>query len=227
MALTNSSIALHILEDVKKFQDKYGFLPGDLPDAENILPNCKGCNPPKETAGDGIIGSADFSLTLRRSTHPKENDETELFWRHLKAAGAEVSRTNRMGQFEVGYANGEPLPAKFGFGNAPKGTILVFMNQEALDGAPADARGQQLATPTRAYFFDNKKIDDGGPDTGWIQAYGASSCVIPKEKVPLKNRHYANKAAAYQYNQVNKSRDCGIMYLLEEYCSIMHPSEEC
>lgn len=208
---------------VSQFTKKYGYLPGDLPNAEKILPDCAGCNPPAETAGDGIIGEADFIHTLRHHTPVKPNDEPELFWRHLHAAGFEADRERFDGQFVVGYADGTQLPKAIGFAAPEKGRIFVLMSNEALAGAPLNARGKQIVTPLQAFRTDcSSKCDDHSPDTGWIQAYGAPQCFTEKhdvDKNPAGYKYSTSPKSQHDYNVTwsegeseNDSKDCGLIF---------------
>lgn len=224
-----SAKALHssINAAIVDFSDKYGYPPGDLPNAEKILPNCEGCSPPIETAGDGIIGEADFTRTLR---HQASNNEPELFWRHLRAAGFDVKREHFWGEVIVGYSDGKPLPPEIGHGTLPKGNILILMSRSVINGKPVNAAGIQALTPSQAAAIDNpgSKFDDGAPDTGWIQAYGAPDCTVLRSdvekrtaSVPQEYTRWKSRDSKYTYdipritgNSGSDSKDCGLIFKL-------------
>lgn len=213
---------------VVNFIEKYGYLPGDLPNAEQLLPNCVGCNPPVETAGDGIIGEANFTRTLHH--RQLANGEPELFWKHLHAAGYEAKREHFYGEFVVGYSNGTSLPSEIGHATPAKGPILVLMSKSVIEGKPVNVPGFQALTPSQAAAIDNpgSKFDDGAPDTGWIQAYGAPDCTVLRSDVekrtaslPEEYSRWKSRESKYTYdiphitgNSGSTSKDCGLIFKL-------------
>ena len=78
------------------FEDVYGSLPGDLPDAGNKIPGCNAnCTPvasdSRGAAGDGKVGFLDVTpmvdSPLAMNVPPSSSgDETFLFWLHLLKA---------------------------------------------------------------------------------------------------------------------------------------------
>lgn len=126
-----------IAQAVDTFYDRYGALPGDLPNAGKILPGCPGvngsdCDPFPASAGDGIIGNKNFSQSLKpqaaRAHIPATSaaDETTLFWAHLYYAGLldvedlalfedrppSSLKSKMAGRLVVGYADGSPFPSR-------------------------------------------------------------------------------------------------------------------
>jgi len=68
----------------KTFQDTYQFLPGDIPAAQAILPNCTAANSCFNGNGNKVIGSAD-TAAIRKGIQVISDEETQ-FWKHLVAA---------------------------------------------------------------------------------------------------------------------------------------------
>lgn len=210
------------------FHDSYRALPGDMADGARV-PNCNiNCSPAKDTdnAGDNIIGNKQFGSTLKSglttsSTPPiSVNDETILFWQHLlhadlisgitdsaiqkptKLAWGETMPSARTGGgFVVGYADG-----KFPENLSPKndgmyGTILVLKSSPD-DSIALDAPNQQPLSPARAAQID-RRMDDGKPNKGFVQAYGAPSC-------------FKIEKGIVNYAEANLKKDCGLIFRIQD-----------
>lgn len=143
------------------FSERFGALPGDMPDASKKLSEAcagvTGCN----GNGDGRIGFRDFG------------PETYMAWRHL--AGEELLSGTFNGlageeakvNFPETSLKGTGLRWRFetvaAFGNLPAGNALMLTGtKEGLD-SPA-------VSPKDAYTLD-EKFDDGLPDKGKVLGY--------------------------------------------------------
>lgn len=210
---------------VTSFRDSYGAFPGDMADAARV-PNCNiNCNPAKDNAGDNIIGNKQFGSTLQSglttsSTPPTSvNDETILFWQHLllsdlvsgmtdsaiqkstKLAWGETMPAARVGGgFVVGYADGKFPEHLSPQNDGLYGTILVLKSSPD-DSIALDAPNQQPLSPARAAQID-RKLDDGKPNKGFVQAYGAPSCFKIENSV-------------VNYAEANLKKDCGLIFRIQ------------
>ena len=213
------------------FRDTYNSFPGDVPNANGRIPGCDGttykCNVPVATAGDYIIGSQTWGTTFPvqgtaagyASGAATQADEPQMFWMHLLKANLITGVTDSSllaatqvgwavthpeakmgGGFIAGYANGTPGPGSVGLaGTGVSGTVLVI---EALPlTALTTTANVQAMTPTRAAQID-RKLDDGKPATGFVQAYGvAATCFT--------------SAAANSYNEAVNTKDCGLILRIQ------------
>lgn len=214
------------------FRDSFSAIPGDMPNAQDRIPGCNAnCNPAAAGAGDSVVGVSTWGTGgwVAQSGVPPAaamanpptaiGSETVLFWTHLLLADliAGVSSTSING---ASAAWGETHPAAklgggfvVGFGDgtrgpgAPAGTVGPAGMILALANAPAAALGagvgQQPMTPARAGQID-RKMDDGRPNGGFVQAYGvAASCFFVA----------AGGNIVYAENQ--QGRDCGLLFRIQ------------
>ena len=197
------------------FHEKYGFLPGDLPDAEKILPDCPKCTPPANTAGDGKIGTGIFTKDLKYVYPEPPDSEEALFWRHLEAAGYAPERETCFGFFAVTDGGSIPEKAKFG-AEAVKGTALILISSEVKNGKAAiNAAGKQAVAANHVQLIDARKFDDRRPDAGWIQAYGAPECVTAKASPYFPPEGQLRYNYPDTHNTVrNPPKDCGLIFLI-------------
>lgn len=224
----------------------------------------KDCNPAAATANNSIIGDPDFaSLGFKpqktgKTQVPAESaaDETILFWSHLLKTdlisgvteaglktGSPIAFKETMpaarigGGLIVGYSNGAPLPKSLSPSNnpSPPGTVLVLVSDEALGGKVAmNAENAQVLTPKRAALVD-RKMDDGKPHSGFVQAYGSPYCFKPHpDKKTWKYRaepHGLEKFAFWKspsddwrpedyeagddYAEMNSGKECGLIFRIQ------------
>ncbi|MDE1154053.1 MAG: prepilin-type N-terminal cleavage/methylation domain-containing protein [Micavibrio sp.] len=216
---------------VSTFRDTYNGVPGDISGASTRIPGCNAnCNPPLFTGGDGIVGainweSAGYLPQLPAAGMPNPataiGDETELFWIHLFKANLITGLTSDSltsvvtpqwgvthpaakidGGFVVGYGDGSvPLNSPQTNGTGVAGTVLVL--QKAPNTRPtATVDGSMPLTPGYAAQID-RKLDDGNPSTGYVQAYGKqTSCFMPF-------------GATYTYNESVTQKDCGLFLRIQ------------
>ncbi|TAL27558.1 MAG: hypothetical protein EPN97_16970 [Alphaproteobacteria bacterium] len=161
-------------------------------------------------------------------------DETTLFWAHLSLTGLIGDMNGSLGikngvpieqvvgdlparlfnfrnnYFIVGFADGRPLPAELSpKSEGLKGIVLVLMSDEVLHGdAEMNVAGMQALTPRQAAMFD-RSMDNGGPDTGYVQAYGAANCF--KTYFPTPN----SQGDAF-YNEKLNERACGLIFKIAD-----------
>lgn len=211
---------------VEKFRATYKYFPGDLADASQIRRCNVNCNPLKDTAGDNIIGDRQFGSTLKSSSTAfsapatSVHDETVLFWQHLLlsdlvsgvkdnviqkptplAWGDTMPAARVGGGFVIGYADGKFPENLSPHNEGMKGTILVLKSSPD-DSIALDEPKQQPITPSRAAQID-RKMDNGKPDKGLVQGYGAPSCFKIKDGEVL-------------YAEENPKKDCGLIFRIAD-----------
>lgn len=217
---------------VTSFKDMYNAYPGDMALAGTRLVGCPGaagisCNPQAAGAGNNIVGLATWSTAWGApgitATVPagaaNVDGEKYLFWSHLLLAnliggvtdqglttattfafGTTNPEAKISGGFVVGYATGVVgLNSPQLAGTGLSGTILAQVVDPTL--ALAGAASTLPLAPLRAAQID-RKMDDGRPATGYVQAYGvALSCY--------------QSAALLAYNETVATKDCGLLYRIE------------
>lgn len=212
------------------FRDSYGSLPGDMIGASNRLPGCTAtCNPAAAAsvmgAGNGIVGSVTWSAGWGNqsgsfTTNP--GNETILFWVHLLQAdlisgispaaasaapppvqwGITHPSAKINGGFLVGYADGlNPAPGAAAGNTNPTGMMLALVNSP-VDVLQSTTGGVQPLTPAKASQLD-RKMDDGKPDSGFVQAWGkATSCFV-------------TVAGVVSYGENINRSDCGLLLRIQ------------
>jgi len=215
---------------VTTFRDKYDALPGDFANALTRLPNCTAaCNPAAATAGDSIVGDPTWEAGLAYATQSGSSPallasvrgETVLFWVHLLMGDLIGGVTNAAltggaatwgethpaakigGGFIVGWGDGKRGPgAPVGVvGNSGLVVALVLSPTTGTVASMSAASSQPL-TPTRAAQMD-RKMDDGVPATGSVQAYGlTASC-------------FSASGGSYAYLESVSQNDCGLIFRLQ------------
>ena len=207
-------------------RDSYKSFPGDIADGSRV-PHCNvNCSPLKDTAGDNIIGDRQFGSTLKSSPTAfsapatSVNDETALFWQHLLlsdlirevrdstlqkpttlAWGETMPAAHAGGGFVVGYADGKFPENLSPHNEGMKGTILVLKSSPD-DSTALDAPNEQPITPSRTAQID-RKLDDGIPNKGFVQAYGAQSC-------------FTIENGGVSYAEANIKKDCGLIFRIAD-----------
>ncbi|MDP2205193.1 MAG: prepilin-type N-terminal cleavage/methylation domain-containing protein [Alphaproteobacteria bacterium] len=215
---------------VTTFRDAYNAMPGDMPNTANRLPGCAGtiCEPTAAGQfGNGIVGAtgwgtAGFTAQMAAPANgafAAVGGETQLFWVHLlKAdliAGVTDSPTRAAGQlawgdshpagrigggFVAGFGDGARGPGATGALPGVTGAVVALVQNITV--APGTTAGLNPLTPARAAQID-RRIDDGRPTTGYVQAYGvAASCFGPA-------------AANAQYIEATISKDCGLIFRIQ------------
>ena len=192
---------------VTTFQDRYHERPGDIVEIEK-LSGCKngGCIPGN---GDGIIGPGDMPIT-------DMNDERRLFWHHLYMADlfggikpesqiiawGEAFPATKMkegGGFHIQHHSGAGLPAYFKALPGPyiQGTYLVLSDNPDGDFTHA---GKRTYTPQHAALLD-RKIDDGEPYSGTVQATGPAECFTEFNNTVQYNENLKEPCISYIFIQ--------------------------
>ncbi|TVQ83116.1 MAG: type II secretion system protein [Micavibrio sp.] len=95
---------------------------------------------------------------------------------------------------------GRPVEAA---GTLPAGMVLVL--RRSVDGAIVADTGLQPLTARRAAQFD-RKMDDGHPDSGRVQAYGTTdSCYFDPD----------GNGEHFSYAEFSNSTDCGLFFKIQ------------
>ncbi len=207
---------------MQSFKDKYHYLPGDFPDAENFWGSATGCPTPaystlpatKTCNGDGNGHIADRWLGTTR--------DSELFtaWQQLSDAGfikltftgmagtgstyEALPGTNvpaslyENGGYTVLYVQPQNFTADPNYFQALYNHMIVVGTKRTGDYA----RGSFLL-PEEAYMVD-AKMDDGLPASGSVMT--AKSAIMP-------NCTTSDTAASSTYNNNYKSPACGLFFL--------------
>lgn len=157
-------------------------------------------------------------------------DESILFWKHLQLAGYDIdvdisalvngrdiaagSTHPEMpigGVLVAGYTDGNALDKKFAPDSTDfprKGLVVVWMSEAVLHGASPAARGMQALTPHEAAIIE-RKMDDGQPGFGYIQAYGSPDCFTEK------NASKRGPGYNFRYNEGNSQKSCGLVMVMQ------------
>lgn len=216
---------------ITTFRDAFNAFPGDMPNTINRLPGCTAaCEPVAGAgaAGNGIVGAAGWgaggwqaqvTAAQNGATPAAVGQETQLFWVHLLKADLIAGVTDSPLRAGGQLAWGDSHPAGrigggfvVGFGD---GTIGLGSNQttpgvtgavvalvQNINVTPGIVAGLNPLTPARAAQID-RRIDDGRPGTGYVQAYGTqASC-------------FGTVAATPQYIEATVSKDCGLIFRIQ------------
>ena len=143
------------------YQDRYGRLPGDDPEAVTA----RGGSWPDATAGDGN-GVIDDSGTLFA---PTATDETSFFFQNLRSAG---------------FITGDPTDtATQALPQNPFGGLTTVMTGPILSDGTNDLNGTKVCmgsvTGSAAIALDTQ-LDDGNSDTGRFRA--SDDAGVPNEE---------------------------------------------
>lgn len=180
LAIKNSSELRSIITQVDQFkvaisgfQDKYGDLPGDMPDAHSYWDNGSNtiCGTAAQCNGDGNSGIGLGS--------DGNDSESFRFWQHLSLAEfVEGQYTGRGTSAQhVPYENC-PGTSRTGGGyhaiTHTNDTLTVASTNIAVGGYdtevyPGGWPANKFLAPSEAYYIDNK-TDDGDPDNGKSQS---------------------------------------------------------
>jgi prepilin-type N-terminal cleavage/methylation domain-containing protein len=223
---------------VAQFETLYVSPPGDLTNAGWRMPNCPGvngaaCNPLGPS--DGVVGNAAWDATWGAPASATTggltggvdvDSERYLFWAQLLNAGLignvrgdglygaipfQIGVTNpgvsTGGGLIVGYdsATGVAGPGATAGIVGPGGLVVVQVVDPKV--ALQTTAGQLPLSPQRAAQID-RKVDDGAPGSGYVQAYGVTaSCYCTTAAC-------GGSATAPVYNQKVAGKDCGLIYRL-------------
>lgn len=174
---------------IDSFRDQYGFIPGDMPAAQVMLPDCNAANFCLNGNGNrqvGLASGANGALT----TGVVSQSETVQFWKHLGLAGypagVEVNadwqapawgRTHPVaplsGGFEFFYTN----DIRADVSNDPT-HVLRITNMGILGNTSStETNGTAAISPNEAAIIETK-IDNGDPNTGRVRlrSFGDHGC---------------------------------------------------
>lgn len=214
---------------VTTFRDSYAAIPGDMVGSNERVPGCTVASCDHEGAaggGNGIVGATDWGnsnyvsqmIAPLNAAAIDEAGETQMFWTHLLLADLISGITNVPlradgqlawgeshpaaklgGGFVAGFADGTPPPGSANAGNGPSG--LVVMVVQSITENPGAVQGLQPMTPARAAQID-RRIDDGNPNTGYVQAYGVQASCSVDDAEPL-------------YLEATTTKDCGLVMRIQ------------
>ena len=215
---------------VTTFRDSYAAIPGDMVGSDQRVPGCTvaACiHTSGAGGGNGIVGETDWGSSGTYEavlTAPidagtiDETGETQMFWTHLLLADLISGITNVPlraagqlawgeshpaaklgGGFVAGFADGGLPPGTANTGNGPSG--LVVMVVQSITVNPGVTAGLQPMTPARAAQID-RRIDDGNPNTGYVQAYGTQASCSVSDTEPL-------------YLESTTTKDCGLIMRIQ------------
>lgn len=222
------------------FRDSFNAFPGDMPNAQNRVPNCNAnCDPAVGVglAGNSIVGAPGWAaggyvpqLAAGGMANPPAavGEETQLYWVHLLQADLVSGVTDQAiravtvpawgithpnakigGGFVVGYGDGTPglgMPAAV---VGPAGTTLVMTNAPN-DQMNAALLGQLPLSPARAAQID-RKMDDGKPGAGFVQAWGTQGAAAAGADICFDN----TIALAPNYFEANTAKSCGLIFRIQ------------
>lgn len=220
------------------FRDTFNGTPGDLRGAQDRIPNCTAnCSPLAARAGNNIIGdpawgASNFPLQVPFVGMAKpptaEGDEVSLYWMHLLMAdlisgvrdsaiaavpaGAVVPAWGEThpaarigGGFIVGYGDGSRGPGMPAGTIGPSGTILALVPYPNI--RPTAAAGADALSAQRAAQID-RKLDDGKPTKGFVQAYGVSG-------VGSSVTDVCHDTTNDTYYEANTRKSCGLLFRIQ------------
>lgn len=217
---------------VTTFKDMYQAVPGDMVGAGTRLVGCPtaaACNPLAANAGDSIVGNpawasggwGAYGITATSTAPGNVDAERYLFWSHLLLANLIAGVTNDGlnaatnlsfdvtnpsaklgGGFVAGYDAGYVGPGSpAAAGTGLTGTIIIEVASPTTTFSTMTTAASGPLSPLRAAQVD-RKMDDGRPDTGTVQAFGLQASCF-------------GAAAPYKYTETVNTTDCGLMYRLE------------
>jgi type II secretory pathway pseudopilin PulG len=216
------------------FRKQYGTWPGDLANAQNVIPGCTAARQCVGGNGDQIVASRNnsYDCQMPSFSHNQQNfpckpaakKETDLstvpsesiqFWRHLALSGMISDLRMRPSRFDFG----DSMPKSRlvgGFHLIYEGNInsrylrglkghFFFLSRDAdILHANMHAYGNAVMSPQTAGVID-KQMDDGFPNTGLLRSIGGSGDGCGD----VENAHneYANNDG-----QTTDARQCTIFY---------------
>lgn len=222
------------------FRDSFNAFPGDMGAADTRVPNCNvNCVPlgGAGAAGNAVIGDVGWAaggyvpqLPAAGMANPPTaiGEETQLYWIHLlqtdlisgitdaaiqnataPAWGVTHPNARLSGGFIVGYGDGTGglgMPAAT---VGPAGTTLVLVTapNEQMDETLV---GQLPISATRAAQID-RKMDDGKPNSGFVQAWGLNGAGTPGADVCVNDTDPTNLL----YFEANSRKSCGLIFRIQ------------
>lgn len=185
------------------FRDAYDAFPGDIGNPGVRLP---GCNAAPCNAGGDANNRIDTAAINAGNT---SGDENVMAWAHLAAVdlitgvaepdvvgwGQGLPAAEAGGGFTIGFHGGGAL----GISGALRGGHYLTILADPANGV-SGAGGDEALLPTQAARID-RKMDDGGPTTGSVQADGAGTCIVA-----------GAGGAPDVYNEVVNANDC-VLYI--------------
>lgn len=223
------------------FRDSFNSFPGDMTNAQNRVPNCTAsCDPAVGAglAGNAIIGDVAwaaggyiFQLPAggMAAAPTLVGEETQLYWMHLLQAdlisgitdqavkqapvvpawGVTHPNARLSGGFVAGYGDGTGGLGMPAVTVGPAGTTLVLVTAPN-DQINETLLGQLPISATRAAQID-RKMDDGKPASGFVQAYGVNGPAAVGADICVDD----TAAPDLTYFEANSRKSCGLIFRIQ------------
>lgn len=164
----------------KVFQETYRFIPGDMPAAQTVLPNCTSVTNCTNGNGNAYIGDDTRLAFDAIDTLPiSENVQA---WKHMALAGlvSGVDPTSPNNGWGTSHP-GSPFGGGYHLYEIKTDVMMIFWPdasmysgrmltlQRRADGGRGGLHGARIMTPGNASLID-RKIDDGQADSGFVKA---------------------------------------------------------
>lgn len=147
------------------FQEKYGALAGDLPNASQLIPGCTAtpCLPGAGNTGNGVVGD---NANADTSNNVSSASENVAFWQQLAA-------TRFIGGIALGTTSTAVFGSRFPSAETGGGYHVLYqpvagrhvLRLTGTPGTPASANG--ALRPDQALQIDSL-LDDGLPNSGSV-----------------------------------------------------------
>lgn len=187
---------------INSFKSKYGYWPGDFPDAYVTFKNssCTNATSPSGCNGDGN-GIVNQSLG-------NSNEEILLAWQHLSLSGLiDSTYTGSVRSFPPGrYRNGYYALTYFNnYGNKLVGHALTYSK------LATQLPNMNVLSSQDAYFID-LKMDDGLPANGKL--FGLNSSAVSAGCPVASN--LPNSSLKYNFSTSDAQDYCFLIFWLEK-----------
>lgn len=164
---------------INTFMDAYDARPGDLFTANTRIPGCEtgNANSCRSGNGNGMIGVQVATWEPGDQTIASENTQ---FWKHL--AMAHLISGVKPSASTLDWGNSHPTAASGGFavittiGGGVANVVTGSLVLQLKNSITASVETNPVLSPKQAAYID-RKMDDGMPQTGDVQARGAGNGV--------------------------------------------------
>lgn len=212
---------------IKRFEDKYDYLPGDMPNATSFWgKSTVNCNADPQPAGTPGTCNGNGNKRIASQSMPQENTEFFLLWQHL--ALGEMIQGQYTGVTGPGGVRHHVIGVNAPASKFPGGGFMLYYvsprtaadpdyfpgnySHAFLFGAqhPTGYSVNPILTQEEALEIDSK-FDDGKPGLGKIMSYKSSTTVTPNcatTDVPATAIYNTSAATA-------NTRLCNLIFLME------------
>lgn len=162
------------------FQDAYNALPGDMVTATMRIPNCTGSTFCVDGDGNTLVGVYPANFFTNQTGTALPQVEATMFWKHLALADF-ITGVNGSANpaFPVWGETHPSAKTNGGFGvvtyNHTGHSGIWVINRSMPAGAAFLTQGRNPISPRLAEQID-RKMDDGLPDDGFVQAPDDGTC---------------------------------------------------